>query len=109
MGYRVATYSTAEQFLLEREAGAAACLVLDVRLPGMCGLDLQHELDRIGVTLPIIFMTGHADERTALAALKNGASRFLQKPFHDAQLLDSIEQAVRHQYGAAPLKHGSHC
>jgi FixJ family two-component response regulator len=103
-GYRVVMYSTAERFLLECEPDVAACLILDVRLPGMSGLDLQQELNRLGETLPIIFITGHADARTALEALKSGASYFLQKPFQDAQLLNLIEQAVRHKYGAAALK-----
>jgi len=103
-GYRIVTYSTAERFLHEYDPGAAACLVLDVRLPGMSGLELQQELERVGETLPIIFMTGHADEWTALEALKSGASHFLQKPFQDAQLLNLIEQAVRHKYGAAALR-----
>lgn len=106
-GYRVVTYSTAERFLHECEPGAAACLVLDVRLPAMSGLELQQELNRAGETLPVIFITGHADERTVLEALKNGAFHVLQKPFQDAQLLDSIEQAVRHQSGVPALKHCS--
>jgi FixJ family two-component response regulator len=105
--YRVVTCPTAERFLLECEPGAAACLVLDVRLPGMSGLELQQALARIGETLPTIFITGHADDRMALEALQNGAFQFLQKPFQDALLLDLIEQAVRHKHGAAALKHCS--
>ena len=107
-GYRALTYSTAERFVHEYEPGAAACLVLDVRLPGMSGLELQQELERVGETLPIIFVTGHADERTVLYALKNGAFHVLQKPFRDAELLDLIGQAARHEAGAA-LKHCSRC
>jgi FixJ family two-component response regulator len=106
-GYRVVTYPTAERFLLDYEPGAEACLILDVWLPGMSGLDLQQELKRRGEMLPIIFMTGHADARTALEALKNGAAHFLQKPFQDAQLLDLIGQAARHTYGAGAVKHRS--
>lgn len=106
-GYRVVTYSTAERFLLEYEPGAAACLTLDVRLPGMSGLDLQEELNRRGNPLPIIFIA-EADEQTALEALKNGASHFLRKPFQDAQLLDLIGQAARHSYGAGTQKCSSH-
>jgi FixJ family two-component response regulator len=100
-GYSVVTYSTAERLLLEFESGAAACLVLDVRLPEMSGLDLQRELNRRGETLPIIFVTGHADTRTARDALKNGAFHFLEKPFRDVQLLDLIAQAARQSYGVA--------
>ena len=106
-GYRVITYPTAERFLLAWEPGAAACLVLDVRLPGMSGLDLQQELNRRGETLPIIFITGHADAQTGLDALKNGASQFLQKPFRDAQLLDLIGHVARRKYGAGALKQAS--
>ena len=106
-GYRAVTYSTAERFLHEYEPGAAACLVLDVRLPGMSGLELQQALHRIGETLPMIFITGHADDRTALEALQNGAFQFLQKPFQDTVLLDLIDQVVRHKYGAPALKHYS--
>ena len=95
-GYRAVTYSTAERFLHEYEPGAAACLVLDVRLPRMSGLELQLELEHAGEALPIIFMTGHADERTVLEARKSGASQFLQKPFQEAQLLDLIGQAAAH-------------
>ena len=106
-GYRVLTYSTAERFLREYDPGAAACLVLDVCLPGMSGLELKRELKRLGETLPIIFMTGHADERTELEALENGASHFLRKPFQDTQLLGSIGQAAQSRYGSAALKHST--
>ena len=99
-GYRVVTFPTAERFLLEYGQGAATCLVLDVRLPGMSGLELKQELERAGETLPIIFVTGHADEGIALAAQMNEAFHFLQKPFQDAQLLDLIGQAARHKYAA---------
>ena len=107
-GYRVLTYSTAERFLHECDPGAAACLVLDVRLPGMSGLELQQELVRRGETLPIIFMTGHAAEQTARDVVKNGAFYFLEKPFQDAQLLTVIAQVARSQYGAGAPKHCSH-
>jgi FixJ family two-component response regulator len=108
-GYRVLTYSTAERFLQACNPFAAACLVLDVRLPGMSGLELQRELVRRGETLPIIFMTGHAAEQNARDVLKNGAFHFLEKPFQDAQLLTVIAQAARSQYGAGAPKHCSHC
>jgi FixJ family two-component response regulator len=106
-GYRVMTYPTAERFLLACEPGAAACLVLDVRLPGMSGPDLQQELNRRGETLPIIFITGHGDAQTGLDALKNGAWQFLQKPFRDAQLLDLIAHVARRKYAAGALKQAS--
>jgi FixJ family two-component response regulator len=93
-GYRVAAYATAERFLAGYKAGTAACLVLDVRMPGLSGLELQQELNRRGEMLPIIFMTGHGDVPMAVTAVKNGAFHFLEKPFNDAQLLALIEQAA---------------
>jgi FixJ family two-component response regulator len=95
IGYRVATYSTAEQFLEGYKAGAASCLVLDVRMPGLSGLELQQELNRRGETLPIIFITGHGDVPMAVNAVKSGAFHFLEKPFKDAQLVALIEQAAK--------------
>ena len=93
-GYRAATYSTAERFLTAYRPGFASCLVLDVRMPGLTGLELQQELNRRGKSLPIIFITGHGDVPMAVTAVKNGAYHFLEKPFKDAQLLKVIEQAA---------------
>ena len=93
-GYRAATYSTAERFLAAYRPGVASCLVLDVRMPGLTGLELQQELNRRGQPLPIIFITGHGDVPMAVNAVKNGAFHFLEKPFKDAQLLEVIEQAA---------------
>src|SRR5688500_7009323 len=92
-GYRVATYATAERFLAGYKAGAAACLVLDVRMPGSTGLELQQELNRRGASLPIIFITGHGDVPMAVDALKSGAFHFLEKPFQGERLLELIDQA----------------
>ncbi|HEV7799991.1 MAG TPA: response regulator [Burkholderiales bacterium] len=93
-GYRTAAFSTAERFLEGYSPGFASCLVLDVRMPGLSGLELQQELNRRGETLPIIFITGHGDVPMAVNAVKNGAFHFLEKPFKDAQLLALIEQAA---------------
>jgi FixJ family two-component response regulator len=93
-GYRIAAYSTAERFLAAYKPGCAACLVLDVRMPGLTGLELQQELNRRGETLPIIFITGHGTVPMAVNAVKNGAFNFLEKPFKDAQLLALIEEAA---------------
>src|SRR5687767_7184428 len=93
-GYRAITHSTAERFLREYEPGSAVCLVLDVRLPGMSGLDLQRELNRRGESLPIIFISGHGDVPTAVEAMKSGACHFLRKPFQDTQLLSLIDDAM---------------
>jgi len=97
-GYRTMTQPTAEQFLREYEPGSAVCLVLDVRLPGMSGLDLQQELNRRGESLPIIFISGHGDVSTAVEAMKSGACHFLRKPFQDVQFLSLIDDAMRRYY-----------
>jgi two-component system response regulator TtrR len=93
-GYRVVTYATAECFLLESEPAAAACLVLDVRLPRMSGLDLQQELSRRGESRPIIFISGHGSVSIAVEAIKSGGCHFLEKPFQDAHLLRLIDRAM---------------
>lgn len=93
-GYRVSTYSSAERFLAAYRPGLASCLLLDVRMPGLTGLQLQQELNRRGQGLPLIFITGHGDVPMAVEAVKNGAFHFLEKPFKDAQLLRLIEQAA---------------
>jgi FixJ family two-component response regulator len=93
-GYRVSAYSTAERFLAGYRPGVASCVVLDVRMPGLSGLELQQELNRRGEPLPIIFITGHGDVPMAVNALKSGAFHFLEKPFKDEQLLAVIEQAA---------------
>ena len=92
-GYRVACYSSAERFLSAYRPGSPACLVLDVRMPGLTGLELQQELNRRGEALPIIFITGHGDVPMAVDALKSGAFHFVEKPFKSERLLALIEQA----------------
>jgi len=93
-GYRVAAYATAEHFLATCDPAAAACAVVDVRMPGMSGLELQEELLQRGSTLPIIFVTAHGDVQTAVSALKKGAVDFIEKPVHDADFLALIADAV---------------
>ena len=93
-GYRATTFADAERFLSAFEPGLASCLLLDVRMPGLTGLELQEELNRRGQTLPIIFITGHGDVPMAVKAVKSGAFHFLEKPFSDAQLLQLIDQAA---------------
>jgi len=94
-GYKVSAHATAERFLLAYRPGMAGCLVLDVRMPGASGLELQQELMRRAATLPIIFVTGHGDVPMAVEAVKNGAFHFLEKPFKDEQLLRLIDEASR--------------
>jgi FixJ family two-component response regulator len=93
-GYRAAVYPTAERFLAQRIPGDSSCLLLDVRMPGLSGLELQQELNRRGDTLPVIFITGHGDVPMAVNALKGGAFHFIEKPFNDSQLLELVERAV---------------
>ena len=92
-GYKVSSYPSAERFLATYRPGHASCLVLDVRMPGLSGLELQQEINRRGMPLPIIFITGHGDVPMAVDALKNGAFHFLEKPFKSDKLLQLLEQA----------------
>ena len=95
VGLRVRSYATAADFLAEHDPAQPGCLVLDVRMPGMCGLDLQAELARRGVELPTIVITGHAEVSMAVRAVKAGAIDFIEKPFSDQLLLDRVRQALQ--------------
>ena len=94
VGLRVQTFGSARDFLGHPRPDAPACLVLDVRLPGLSGLDLQRELADIGSTIPIVFISGHADISISVQAMKAGATEFLTKPFRDQQLLDAVQAAI---------------
>jgi len=94
VGLRVEAFATAQEFLRNPRPDAAACLVLDVRLPGLSGLDLQRELAGAGETIPIIFITGHGDIPMSVRAMKAGAVEFLPKPFRDQDLLDAVQHAL---------------
>ena len=94
VGLRVETFATAQDFLGSRRPDAPACLVLDVRLPGLSGLDLQQELIQAGIPIPIVFISGHGDIPTSVQAIKAGAVEFLTKPVRDHQLLDAIRRAI---------------
>jgi len=87
-------FATPQEFLANRRADRPGCLVLDIRLPGMSGLDFQHELAQAGIQLPIIFITGHGDVPMSVQAMKSGAVEFLMKPFRTQELLDAIQQAL---------------
>jgi FixJ family two-component response regulator len=91
---RVETFSSGKAFLEHQRPEAPACLVLDVRLPGLSGLELQRELAAGGNPIPIIFITGHGDIPMSVRAMKAGAVEFLTKPFRDQDLLDAIQQAI---------------
>src|SRR4029450_12914079 len=87
-------FASPQEFLASRSADRPGCLVLDVRLPGMSGLDFQRELAQAGVQLPIIFITGHGDVPMSVQAMKSGAVEFLMKTFRTQELLDAIQQAL---------------
>lgn len=93
----VATFSSANEFLDSYDPAAPGCLILDVRLPGMSGLELQQRLADDGADLPIVFITGHGDVPMAVRAMRRGAVDFLQKPFSDQELLDRVQQALAEQ------------
>ncbi len=94
VGLRSESFGTAEEFLRSKRSDGPSCLVLDVSLPGVNGLDFQRELADAGVHIPIIFITGHGDIPMTVRAMKSGAVEFLTKPFHDQDLLDAIRQAL---------------
>jgi len=94
VGLQVRAFSTASEFLDHSAPTAAACLVLDVRLPGLGGLDLQAELARRNIDMPIVFVTGHGDIPMAVRAMKAGAVEFLVKPFREQDLLDAVAAAL---------------
>jgi FixJ family two-component response regulator len=100
VGLRVETFGTAQEFLHSARPDAPGCVVLDVRLPGLSGLDLQRELAANGINLPVIFITGHGDIPMSVRAMKAGALEFLTKPFRDQDLLDAIQQALERDRGA---------
>jgi FixJ family two-component response regulator len=94
VGLRVEAFTSAQEFLRSTRPDVPGCLVLDVRLPGLSGLDLQRRLAEVDMAMPIIFITGHGDIPMTVQAMKAGAVAFLPKPFRDQDLLDAIQQAL---------------
>jgi FixJ family two-component response regulator len=94
VGLQVESFDSADTFLHRKPPDAPSCLVLDVRLPGLSGLDLQRELAARNIRIPIVFVTGHGDIPMSVRAMKAGAVEFLTKPFHDQDLLDAIRIAL---------------
>jgi FixJ family two-component response regulator len=94
VGLQPRLFASPQDFLRSPRPDAPGCLVLDVRLPGMSGLTFQKELERVGVTLPVIFITGHGDIPMSVRAMKAGAVEFLTKPFNDQEMLDAIHAAI---------------
>ena len=111
VGMSAQAFGSAKEFMASSRPNAPACLVLDVRMPGLSGLDLQRELTEAEISIPIIFITGHGDIPMSVRAMKAGAVEFLTKPFRDQDLLDAIAQAIhrdrerrKQQAGIADLR-----
>jgi FixJ family two-component response regulator len=94
VGLRCKCFASAQEFLSAGDRSGPSCLVLDVRLPGISGLDLQRELSRANLRIPIIFITGHADIQMTVNAMKSGAVEFLTKPFREQDLLDAVQRSL---------------
>jgi FixJ family two-component response regulator len=94
VGLHSQSFRTAREFLAARRGDGPSCLILDVRLPGISGLDLQHELKRERISIPIIFLTAHADVPMSVKAMKSGAVEFLTKPFRHQDLLDAVQRSL---------------
>jgi FixJ family two-component response regulator len=95
IGVPVQTFASAKEFLSKRLPDVPACVVLDVRLPGLSGLDLQREMVERGIHVPVIFITGHGDIPMSVQAMKAGAVEFLTKPFRDQDLLDAVRSGIQ--------------
>ena len=103
-GLRVETFASAQQFLAGPRANAPSCLVLDVHLPGLSGLDLEKRMAEVDIEIPVIFITGRGDIPTTVQAMKAGAVEFLTKPFSDHDLLEAIGQAIERDRAARRLQ-----
>ncbi len=94
VGVQVESFASADDFLVQYQPGRHGCLVLDVRMPGMSGLDLQEQLAQQNINIPVVIITGHGDVPMAVRAMKSGAIDFIEKPFNDEVLLDAIRRAL---------------
>ncbi|MEO8307357.1 MAG: response regulator transcription factor [Pseudomonadota bacterium] len=94
VGITATPYASAKEFLAAYDAAQPGCLILDIRMPGMSGLELQQELNRRGAVIPVVFVTGHGDIPMAVEAMQLGAFDFLQKPFRDQDLIDRVQRAL---------------
>jgi FixJ family two-component response regulator len=108
VGLRAEGFATGQEFLHKKRNSDPSCLVLDVRLPQMSGLEFQRMLAEIGIQIPIIFITAHGDIPMSVRALKSGAVEFLTKPFRDQDLLDAIQQALQRDRAAREQQHEVH-
>jgi len=100
LGFEAETFASAELFLERKHYDGVGCIVLDVQMPGLSGMDLQKELNKADYHMPIIFITGHGDIPMSVQAMKKGAVNFLTKPFDDEQLLHAVREAVEQDRGA---------
>jgi FixJ family two-component response regulator len=108
VGLRVFDFGSVPQFLAHQREEAASCLLLDVRLQGISGLEFQAELNRDGVSLPVVFMTGHGDIPMSVRAMKAGALDFLAKPFRDQDLIDAVNAALEVDRGRRQQNQAQH-
>ena len=108
VGLHSEAFAMPQEFLRHKLPDAASCLVLDVRLPGMSGLDVQRKLNERGVTIPIIFITAYGDIPMTVEAMKSGAVEFLTKPFRDQDLIDAIQQALKRESEMRQQQHDTH-
>src|SRR5262245_6396215 len=99
-GLGVEIFASAQEFLARSRADVPSCLVLDIQLPGLSGLDLQKRMAEVNIEIPIVFITGHGDVPTSVQAMKAGAVEFLTKPFVERDLLDAIQQAIKRDRAA---------
>jgi FixJ family two-component response regulator len=97
VGLRAEAFASPQEFLRHKLPDGPSCLILDVRLPGISGLDVQRKLSEAGVQIPVIFITGHGDIPMTVKAMKSGAVEFLTKPFRDQDLLDAIQEALQRE------------
>jgi len=95
VGFQVETFDSAQAFLEHGSHDGPACLILDVRMPGMSGIELQQKLTRVGLGMPIVFITGHGNIPMSVKAMKAGAVDFIEKPFEDQKLIDAINLAIK--------------
>jgi FixJ family two-component response regulator len=105
VGLRAEAFASPQEFLRRKLPDGPSCLILDVRLPGISGLDVQRKLSEAGVQIPVIFITGHGDIPMTVRAMKSGAVEFLTKPFRDQDLLDAIQQALQRENEIRQQRH----
>ncbi|MUO78700.1 response regulator [Agrobacterium vitis] len=105
VGLAVCAYGSTQEFMATPLANAPGCLVLDVRMPGQSGLEFHQQMAKLGIRLPVIFITGHGDIPMSVKAMKNGAIEFLTKPFRDQDLLDAIQQGIENDRAQRRLDH----